>query len=155
MGGNRSSHGLLDKGTLYVNDPKMLPVLLTQLSPNTFAACGKCSAILVDAKDLITAIEKMFINFGDETPESASDVLYSIIEPIPEFFRDEDWQKWIQDNEYRRLDIEYGDGPGYLCFKEVFLYHNNKCKCFKSLKPKQLSSQYLKTIKEIKRSRGQ
>ena len=85
-----------------VEHKSIIEQIKEELKPTSYAECGNCGAIKVDAKELARAINL--------------DI----------------WNKWESENEHRLCSFMDGyEGNVYIAYSEVILYVDENCKCFK------------------------
>lgn len=111
-----------------------------ELIPASYAECGKCGAIKVDAKELARATNNIVKDDDEGDYGEISTILYSIIEVEPECFGEEEidldiwnkWENWESENAHRLCPFIDGyDGKVYIAYSEVILYVDETCACFK------------------------
>jgi hypothetical protein len=119
-----------------VEHKKTIKQIKKELIPASYAECGKCGAINVNAKELARAITNTVKDDDESDYEEIYTILYSIIDINPEaelsFTEIREWDKWESENAYRLCPFIDGyDGNVYIAYSEVILYADENCKCFK------------------------
>jgi len=115
---------------------RIIKQIKKELIPASYAECGKCGAINVNAKELARAIESIAKDDDEGDCEEIYTILYSIIEVDPEselsFTDIREWDKWESENAHRLCPFIDGyDGNVYIAYTNVILYTDENCKCFK------------------------
>ena len=131
---------MLGTFVIEISDKTFIDDILRQFQWVDLAQCGNCGSIKVNAKELAKALANVEIE--TEFYDIRSEFLWDITEGVPyESFADgEQWQKWEEDNEYRRLGFLKGyDTERYLKFEEVLIITNPECRCFRKEKWSEIS----------------
>ena len=131
---------MLGTFVIEIEDKAFIDEILNQFQWIDLAQCGNCGSVKINAKELARALANM--EFETECYDYSSEILSEITEGVPyESLADgERWQKWDEDNEYRRLDFLEGyDTDRYLKFQDVLIITNPECRCFRKEKWSEIS----------------
>jgi len=114
---------------------RIIKQIKKELIPASYAECGKCGAINVNAKELARAIESIAKDDDEGDCEEIYTILYSIIEVDPEselsFTDIREWDKWESENAHRLCPFVEGyEGNVYIAYANVILYTDENCECF-------------------------
>jgi hypothetical protein len=125
---------------IQVTDKTFIDEILKEFQWIDLAQCGNCGSVKINAKELAKVLAN--VDIESECYDYSSEILSEITEGVPdECLADvERWQKWDEDNEYRRLDFLKGyDTDCYLKFEEVLIITDPHCQCFRKEKWSEIS----------------
>ena len=119
-----------------VEHKKIIKQIKKNLFQASYAECGKCGAININAKELARAINNIVKDDDESDDEEIYTILYSIIDNDPEpelsFTDIREWDKWESENAHRLCPFIDGyAGNVYIAYSNVILYTDENCKCFK------------------------
>ena len=119
-----------------VEHKKIIKQIKKELIQASYAECGKCGAININAKELARAINNIVKDDDESDDEEIYTILYSIIDNDPEpelsFTDIREWDKWESENAHRLCPFIDGyAGNVYIAYSNVILYTDENCKCFK------------------------
>lgn len=118
-----------------ITDKKFMDEILKQFEGNDLAQCGNCASVKINAKELAKALGNIDIEteFYDNSRELVAEITEGVADEC--LANTERWQKWDEENEYRRLDFLIGyETDRYLRFEEVLMITDRQCQCFRKEK---------------------
>jgi hypothetical protein len=125
-----------------ITDKTFIDEIIKQFRGSDLAQCGNCASVKINAKELAKALANAKI---ETELHDYSWLLSEITEGVPdECLADaERWEKWDEENEYRRLDFLMGyETERYLKFKEVLIITDPQCQCFRKEKCNNLQARF-------------